>query len=256
MEGIIIVDDPRYYHTKQYLQSKGYIIHDPETTPANLNFVVFPFMDEIDKAIYDDGFFADLKNGALVFSGVRNDYLTKKCTEHKLEYCVIMEDRGIALKNAVPTSEGVIAYLIANRTDTVANSRILVIGYGVCGRDLSKRLKMLGAHVYALVRNREKECAAYADSITPVYPDDLYITKYDVIINTVPGRVLTNETLERTKGALLIDIASKPYGFDMELAKKFNNNSALLRGIPGKYAVRTAGEVLGEYIHRVLSERG
>ena len=252
MKGIILKDDARYYHTENYLRSQGHIFYELDTPPENLDFVIFPFMKEIDKSIYSDSFFAMLTKEALIFSGVRNAYITEKCEGHKLRYYVLMEDRGIALKNAIPTSEGVIAYLITNRRSTVANSRVLIIGYGVCGRDLSKRLRALGANVYTLVRNREKESAAYADSITPIYLDGLFKSAFDVIINTVPGRVLTDEMLEKTKGALLIDIASKPYGFDMELAKKFNEKSSLLPGIPGRYAVMTAGEILGGYINHVL----
>ena len=253
MNGIILKDDARYYHTENYLRNKGHVFHEVDTQPKNLDFVIFPFMEEIDRSIYNDNYFAALKNYSQIFSGIRNAYLAEKCTEHGLEYHVIMEDSGIALKNAVPTSEGVIAYLIMNRPYTVAFSRVLIIGYGVCGSDLSKRLKALGANVYALVRNRGKECAAYADFITPIYLDEFLESTFDIIINTVPGHVLTNEMLEKTKGALLIDIASKPYGFDMEYAKTLNEKSALLPGIPGKYAVRTAGEIIGEYINHVLS---
>ena len=255
MEGIILKDDARYCHTEYYLRDRGCIFHKPDTPPENLDFIIFPFKEEIDKTAFGDKYFASLKNKTRIFSGVRNAYAAEKCGEYKLEYYAMMEDRGVQIKNAVPTSEGVIAYLISNSLCTAANSRVLVIGYGVCGRDLSLRLQSLGARVYALVRNREKECAAYADSITPVYQEQLNEQRFDVIINTVPAPVLTDETLERAGEALLIDIASKPYGFNMERAKKLNEKSALLPGIPGKYAVRTAGEILGEYILYVLSGR-
>ena len=252
MKGIILKDDARYYHTENYLRGKGHIFYEADISTKNLDFIVFPFKREIDSSIYNDEYFAALKNNVLIFSGIRSAYVTEKCAKHKLIYYAMMEDRGVAVKNAVPTSEGVVAYLITNRSDTVANSRVLVIGYGVCGRDLSGRLKALGANVYALVRNREKECAAYVDSITPIYLDELFKLTFEVIINTVPGQVLDNEMLEKTEGALLIDIASEPYGFNMEYAKRLNGQSALLPGIPGKYAVRTAGEILGEYINHIL----
>ena len=253
MNGIILKDDARYDHTENYLRNKGHIFYDTNMSPKNLDFVIFPFKKEIDKSIYNDDYFAALKNNVLVFSGIRNAYVSEKCAEYELLYHAIMDDHGIAVKNAIPTSEGVITYLITNRSDTVANSRVLIIGYGVCGRDLSKRLKALGANVYALVRNREKECAAYADSIAPIYLDTLFTLSFDVIINTVPMCVLDDGMLEKTEGALLIDIASEPYGFNMEHAKRLNAQSALLPGIPGKYAVQTAGKILGEYINHVLS---
>jgi len=255
LKGIILKDDARYDHTEHYLSSRGHIFYGPHTPPENLDFIIFPFKKDIDKSIYDNAFFAALKGNTPVFSGLKNTYAANKCEEYGLNYYVIMDDRGIAVKNAVPTSEGVIAYLIGNRDYTLADSRVLVIGYGICGSDLAKRLKALGANVCALVRNREKECAAQADSVTPVYLEDLNGMNFDIYINTVPGPVLTDEIIGRAGGALFADIASKP-GFNMELAKKYNDKSAPLPGIPGKYAVRAAGEIIGEYIQYVLSGRG
>ena len=256
LQGIILKDDARYIHTEYYLKSRGYIFTEANAPPGSLDFIVFPFMGEIDSSVYNDNYFAALKKEVLIFSGIKNVYLADKCAEYGLSYHIITEDRFVAVKNAVPTSEGVIAYLIANRINTLANSRALIIGYGVCGRDLGKRLKGLEAKVYALVRSQEKEYAAYADSVIPIYLEELLNKPaFDIIINTVPERVLSNEILGEIKGAILIDIASKPYGFDMEYAKKLNEKSALLPGIPGKYAVQSAGEILGEYINFVLEER-
>ncbi|MDR0271986.1 MAG: hypothetical protein LBI27_01520 [Clostridiales bacterium] len=248
MNGIILKDDARYVHTENYLRSKGYVF-DGE---ASLDFIIFPFKEGIDETKYDDKFFAALGKGTKIFSGIRNAYITKKCERHGLDYRALMEDRGVAIKNAVPTSEGVISYLIANRDETIANSRILVIGYGICGRDLCKRLAELGAKVSALVRSREKECTAYSAGIKPVYLSEPK-EHFDVIINTAPAPVLTDEMLERTNGALLIDIASGPFGFDISLAQKLNEKSARLLGIPGKCAVKTAGKILAEYIHEILN---
>ena len=214
--------------------------------------MIFPFKSEIDESVHDERYFAALERNTIIFSGIRSPYLTKKCKEHNLEYHVMMEDRGVTIKNAAPTSEGVISYLIKNRIKTISNSQILVIGYGICGRDLAKKLKALGADVYALVRNREKECEAHSDAIKPIYLDAIFKYGFDIIINTVPQQILTNESIDQTKGAILIDIASKPYGFNIEYAKRLNEKSALIQGIPGKYAVQTAGEILGEYIDYIL----
>jgi len=256
LKGIIIKDDDRYQHSENYLKNCGHIFCKTNEPPENLDFIVFPFKEAIDNSIYDDRFFKALRSNIVIFSGVRNAYIANKCKENKLEYYVLTEDCSVAIKNAVPTSEGVIAYLITNRINTVANSRVLVIGYGICGRDLSKRMRALGANVYAVVRNREKESLAYVDSVTPLYLDEFSENiNFDIVINTVPKCILTNEMLDKLQGAIMIDIASKPHGFDIEYAKKLNKKSELLLGIPGKYAKRTAGEILGEHINNILCRR-
>jgi dipicolinate synthase subunit A len=256
MLGMILIDDRRYAHTKNYLKGKGHIFCEADTPSENLDFMIFPFADETDENMYDNAYFAAARPGTAVFSGIRNTYLEQKCLENGLAYHVMMDNSQIAAKNAVPTSEGVIAYLVANREMTIAAGRMLVIGYGICGSDLARRLKGLDADVYALVRNRERELLAKGDGVTPVYLHGLFEHGFDVIVNTVPRRVLTDEMVRRLGGSvLLIDIASKPYGFDMALARSLNEKSALLPGIPGKYAVKTSGEILGQYINDILRGR-
>ena len=256
MLGMILIDDRRYLHTKNELKTKGYIFCEADTPPENLDFMIFPFAGKIDEALYDDGYFAAIKPDTAVFSGIRNAYLAQKCLEHGLTYHVMMDDGQIARKNAVPTSEGVIAYLVTNRESTIAGSSVLVIGYGICGGDLARRLAALGADVCALVRNREKEAAAKTDGVASIYLHELFERNFDIIVNTVPQTVLTDEMLLRLGGdVLLVDIASKPYGFNMGLAQSLNEKSAVLPGIPGKYAVKTSGKILGAYIDAILRGR-
>jgi len=255
MLGMILVDDKRYMHTKNYLKTAGHIFCETDTPSNNLDFMVFPFADEIDKGIYDDAYFAAVKKEAVIFSGIKNTYLARKCDEHGLDYHIMLGDIEIAKKNAVPTSEGVIAYLVANRQRTIAGSRVLIIGYGICGGDLARRLVALGADVYALVRSAEKADLARDEGIVPIYLQELFDRDFDVIINTVPSAVLTDEAIKQLGGTLLMDIASRPYGFNMALAQSLNEKSALLAGIPGKYAVQTAGEILGQYIDSILRGR-
>jgi len=253
MNGIIIKDDARYQYTESFLRNKGYTFYNVDHNPKELDFVIFPFRGNVDEVMYNGKYFSTLKNGTVIFSGMRSTYLESHA-KMGITYYVMMDDHDVKVKNAVPTSEGVIAYLAQNMGRTIAGSRILTIGYGICGRDLSLRLGALGAKAYTLVRNAEKETMAQADFVTPVYLNGLFGLKFDAIVNTVPGCVLTNEMLDAVGGStVLIDIASKPYGFDMAYAKKLNSKSALLPGIPGKYAIATAGEILGEYIHLKLS---
>ena len=257
MQGMILIDDKRYIHTKDYLKSKGHVFRDISASfiknPCNnLDFIIFPFKGDIDREFYNTSFFLSLKQGVIIFSGIRNSYLTQKCKSLGILYKVMMEEPQIATKNAIPTSEGVISYLITSRNQTISGSTMLIIGYGICGSDLASRLKALGANTHTLVRNKEKEQAAIQKGIKPIYEKDILNHNYDAIINTVEGTVLKDDIIPKLKNALLIDIASSPYGFNMALAKTINKNSALLPAIPGKYAIKTSGEILGQYIQQVL----
>lgn len=248
MRGIILKDDKRYDYTEAYLKERGFVF-DKNDAANDLDFAIFPFMGRIDREVYNDAYFASLRSGAIVFSGVWSGYLACVCEKYGLSYFAMANAESVKIKNAIPTSEGVIAHLINNRIDTISGSRILVIGYGVCGSDLARRLKSLGAEVYALVRSEEKEAAARRDLVTPIYLDELPQTPgFDIIINTVPSRILTDEMLDGATNKTIIDISSKPHGFDVDKA-------TILPGLPGKYAVRSSGHILGEFIEAILRGR-
>lgn len=250
MNGLILHGDKRYIYTQKFLERLGYGF-----TGGPLDFVVFPFNTQVapvDTSTYDENFFKGLGKNAVIFSGVADGYIGQKAAENNLPYYPMMDDKTIQIKNAIPTTEGVLAYIVQNSLITIAAARVLVIGYGVCGRDIGKKLKALGAAVTALVRNQEKESAAMADGIPAVYAPT---GQWDIIINTVPATVLTNPMLDALAPAMVIDIASKPYGLDMAYAQTLNPKSALLPGIPGKYAIKTAGEILGEYIDKIVKYR-
>jgi len=252
LRGIIIKDDKRYDHTQSYLERAGHVFCGHEAAAQSLDFVIFPFAAEVDKTTYNVDFFAALRSDTLIFSGIKHDWIDKNCRLLGLCYHVLMESRDVAAKNAVPTSEGVLAYLINNRDETIAGSRVLVVGYGICGRDLARRLGGLGADVTTLVRRELKEQEAQSDGFHAIYAAQFDTESYDIIINTVPQTILTPPMLEGRDGTLFIDIASKPYGLDMDVCKRLNPLSALLSGIPGKHAVKTAGEILGEHIRQVM----
>ena len=255
MIGIIIKDDKRYDYTENYFKNMGHHFVDNSAPLNEIDFIIFPFKNQVDITIYNNSYFSALKKDVLIFSGIKNDYLALKCAEYNLKYFVMMDVPEIAAKNAVPTSEGVIAHLISSLTTTIANSKILIIGYGICGSDLAKRLKNLDAEVFTLVRNKQKESLAKNDNIIPIYINNFFNQKYNAIINTVPSNVITDDMIIKTNGTLMLDIASSPYGFNMNLAKSLNPKSALLPALPGKYAVKTSGEILAEYIENILRRK-
>jgi len=250
MQGRIIKDNARYDYTEKYLARHGYIFDE---NMAAADFIIFPFAKEVDKNVYNEEIFRGLKKDCRIFSGLPNDYLARMCALTGLPYFAMINDTGVATANAVPTSEGVISYMIANMPQTVAGARVLVLGFGICGSDLARRLAALGARVFALVRNREREAQAKAAGVHPLYLEGLDISGFDAIINTVPGQILPDDMLG--ENPLIIDIASAPYGFDENFIKNLNPKNARLPGIPGKYAIKTAGEILGEYIDNVLRGR-
>lgn len=124
----------------------------------------------------------------------------------------------LAVANAVPTAEGAIQLAMENMPITIHACRALVIGYGRVGRLLADRLRGLGAFVSVAARRYEQLAWAEADGCTAQRLGDMggWLCGYDLIVNTVPARVLTEELLSDLKAScLVIDVASKPGGVDV-----------------------------------------
>ena len=73
------------------------------------------------------------------------------------------------------------------------------------------------------------------------------------MINTVPARLMGWEELRQIKkDALLIELASLPYGADPALAEHLGVEMLVLGGLPGRYAPQNAGEALFCALQRAL----
>ncbi len=243
--GKIIKDDTRYDYTQKFLEDKGIKFGDEN---SNLNFILFPFKEKIDNT-FDEKFFSNLSKDVLIFSGIENSYLKSVCKKNNLKYEALMNSDYISILNAIPTAEGIISYLIQNRKTTIANSNILIIGYGRCGKVLADKLLALGAKVFVNTLNKSDYAIAISHKIIPNPQIDFSQKNFDVIINTAPAQTISNEDFKLLPNeTLLIDITS--VGFDIDIARKKNVKSARFLSIPAKFALQTAGEILGEYIYK------
>jgi len=82
------------------------------------------------------------------------------------------------------------------------------------------------------------------------------MSKADLVLNTVPQCVINRRELTTAKNALIIDLASKPGGVDMEAAKDLGVKVIWALGLPGKVAPVTAGNIIKETICNILGELG
>lgn len=165
----------------------------------------------------------------------------------------------LAVANAVPTAEGAIQLAMENMPITIHACRALVIGYGRIGRILADRLRGLGAFVTVAARRYEQLAWAETDGCTAQRLGDMggWLCGYDLIINTVPAKVLTEELLGDLKpSCLVIDVASKPGGVDLEAARRLGVPVIWALSLPGKVAPVTAGRVIQQTIYHILQELG
>ena len=136
---------------------------------------------------------------------------------NKIKSIDLLESEELTILNAIPTVEGAIKIAIEEREETIYESTVLICGYGRIGKILCDRFREMGANVYCAARKdtdlawiREKRCI-------PIRYDELYkyAKEFDVVINTVPTKILNKNELDSfRRDVTIIDLASKPGGVD------------------------------------------
>ena len=168
-------------------------------------------------------------------------------------------DEAFLRKNAVLTAEGALWAAMGSSPDALRDARCLVIGWGRIGGSLTEMLRALGADVTVASRSEKNRCDARAcgakavenASLAEVLPD------MDVIFSTPPSLVLDEKLLACTKeDARIIDLASAPYGVDLDAAHKLGRNAWREPGIPGGYCPRSAAKVLAESVLKIMEKGG
>ena len=122
-------------------------------------------------------------------------------------------------------------------------SRVVQVGQGAIGALVTRTLLALGARVHVAARNAEQRAAAFAAGADVSDLDGLaaVLAEADIVLTTVPARVLERPHLERIRPAtLVIDMSAPPGGVDWDVAKELGLNTVWARGL-GNRAPITVG---------------
>ena len=113
-------------------------------------------------------------------------------------------------------------------------------------KKLCRILKALGALVYVFARRESVQEQIVADGYTCASVS--FCKNCDIIINTVPAVIFTNDIISTIKSdAEIIELASAPYGFEnMDRVK-------LASGLPGKILPLSASKIIYDTIVPYLS---
>ena len=170
----------------------------------------------------------------------------------------IMQRQEFTVGNAALTAEGAVGLLIQNSERSLLGSRVLVCGWGRIGRILTLRLKSLGAEVTAAARSPADRALARAMSCRALDYSQLEgeLDGFDFVVNTVPARVLTDAMLCcLSEGALLLELASPPGGFDRTLAENIGVKVLAAPGLPGKSAPYSAAALIRDAVYQIIREQ-
>ncbi len=244
----IFENDLRQEMIAKYLVKKGCVKLTKEEI-GKADFIMLPFVNRGDMEEINHEFMSKINKKCVVFTGAENEILRRQFEKYNIKFVEIIKSKSISALNAIPTAEGVIYNALGELDKTIFGSKVLVVGYGICGTEIAKKFYYLGSEVDTLEIVKNKNIRAKTMGIKPVEKDEISRKKYDLIINTVPKKVFDIDILKNIdKETVIFDIASPPFGFDEYDMKALNLKYKRLRGLPSKFGLQFSGEMISEYI--------
>jgi dipicolinate synthase subunit A len=201
-----------------------------------------------------------LANCTLLFGGKIDTGWQAWCGQRGVRCVDFMEDETVARENAQITAEATVAEILKSGSYSIRGQKIIVTGYGRCGKAVADLLRAMGAKVTVFARSREVRVQARKDGHDAVDfsygPEEMYGAY--TVVNTVPACVLTETIIaEMHRDTVIYDIASLPGGCDLAAAKKHHIPVVQALGLPGKYTVKSSAKILADAIQRQqLPKRG
>ena len=195
----------------------------------------------------------DLLKNKAVFVGNINNKLKEDWESKNIKVIDIMQKEEFVVLNVIPTVEATIEIIMKNNQNKIINGmECLIMGFGRIGKVLAHKLQGLVENCTCLVTNEVEKAWTIAYGYKNVdlnyiknKPSNL--SKYDIIINTIPQILLKEELRNVNKETLLIDLASKPYGIDRDIAKRENLNFIEALGLPRKICAYNFSRIYERY---------
>ncbi len=273
----IIGGDLRQRRLFELLLKDGYTVKtiglfedDSDTSPLKTaDIAVFPMPMSFDNVYINAPFskkqialmsvLESLPDGCFVMGGRISKETEDALTKRGLKFADYYTREELIVKNAIPTAEGALEIAFSEMPITIFGSKSLVVGFGRVGKVMAKKLRALESDVTVSARKYADFAWIEEGGMRAIHTEDLpvFAGDYDLIINTVPAMVLTEEVLKRVRDdALIIDLASKPGGVDFKSAKRLSKNVIWALSLPGKTSPVTSGEIIKEAITNILGETG
>lgn len=158
-------------------------------------------------------------------------------------------DEPMMLRNADVTAEAALLLAGERISGCLNGASVVLVGYGRIGKRLAAKAHALGCRVTVAARKESDHALIWMCGHSAIGFDALpeALQNADVVFNTVPAEIFTEETLSRIpRNAPLIDLANSVTGDRVIRAS----------GLPGKYAPEAAGQILKESVEHILRKGG
>ncbi|OPX86245.1 MAG: Dipicolinate synthase subunit A [Pelotomaculum sp. PtaB.Bin104] len=249
---------------------KGVTLYqDIEGCLAGVQAVVLPILGIDDKGLLHcvlseqtymltEETMAQLPKGTHIFAGLASPLLKQMTSRLELRLIELMKLDEVAILNSIPSAEGVVQMAMELLPVTIHGSSAVVLGFGRTGRTLARLLGAMGARTRVVARKPADLARVTEMGLIPVALENMpdCLGDADVIYNTIPAPVLTEEVLAKVSTeTIIIDLASDPGGTDFPAAARLGIKAVLTPSLPGRVAPIKAGQILAQPVIRLLAEQ-
>jgi len=239
-------DDARMQALKKEALARGHTLSDATHCDAG----ILPLPDS-------SSAFASMLNtngqGKLLLHGRMSPAQTEVLHAHGWVCKNIQENDAYIEKNALISAEGAVFAAMQQVGFTLRGATCAVVGYGRIGKELTRLLLAMGAEVHVAARrkvSRLRAALAGAASCSIEHMPQAF-SRVQILFNTVPRQIITLPTLKAlAPDALVIELASPPYGLNMDVARATGLHVLLESGIPTRYAPQTAARLLMDFLEK------
>lgn len=162
----------------------------------------------------------------------------------------LLKDAAYLADNAYITAHCAVRLAMTHLPVTIRGCKVLIIGWGRIGKCLTRLLRALEADLTVAARKESDRAMAHALGYRAIDPADLSreLDRFRLILNTVPAPILDEEAIgECRENCILMDLAS---------TKGILHPKVLwARGLPGKDAPESAGELIAKTTIRLLDRK-
>lgn len=199
--------------------------------------------DAAEPVIIDQAVLSMMRAGGLVLGGSATAAFEELIAACGLKFMGYEHNEAGRIARAPAIVEGAIARIVGETQRTINGANVVQIGYGVVGRQLAGALRALGARTAIVARSRiRQEEAKACGHLSASDPADVgYLREADLLINTVPARVIDEALLSKIpESCLVLDLASPPGGVEQEAAARTKRRVVWARGLGATSPVSVA----------------
>lgn len=260
-EVFVLLSDLRQKALADELINRGIGTDHGERLTDGYSVVILPYvsfsgeyLNSGDKSIHYSQVMLHLRRTMVIFAGMFPEQFKRECEEKGVRLIDWFGDEELTVKNAYLTAEGALGIAIDRSPRAVKDSLVTIIGYGRVAKACARMFDLMGAHVRIMARNYAARIDAYTHGYKSYeIENDAPLSDADIIINTVPSMILDGERMARVnKNAIMIELASKPYGIDKSAAETLGIPLYIAPGLPAKVAPLTAGRLMADMAMKYL----